>query len=164
MELVQHGIPLSSLSSLDETESLIGQSLFGDWLLRIEHLGTEPQSSSNWKQWGDAFFAVKDTERVMQALVACHASNPNHSIRIYAEKIRPETRLIYSVYDAAEDQAAEKNAAKENLVASAANQDVGESLVARESQARSKGNSVWRYIAATGALAGSILLWESAAN
>jgi len=161
MKLVQNAIPLDSLGYRNDVESLIGQSLFGDWLLRIEHAGTEPQSSSNWKQWDDVFFAIKDTEPVMQALFACHASHPSHSIRIYAEKIRPETRMIYSVYDATKDQAAEKNAANENLAASAANQDVGESLVAR---ANSKANPVWRYIAATGALAGSILLWESVAS
>ena len=161
MKLVQHATPLDSFSSRDEVESLIGQSLFGDWVLRIEHFGTEQQSNSQWKQWGDAFFAVRETEPVIQALVACHASNPNHSIRIYAEKIRPETRLIYSVYDAAEEQTYNQKAANENLPASAANQDMDNSLVARASN---KDNSVWRYIAATGALAGSILLWETATS
>lgn len=101
MQLVQqHVTSPVPLQGHDELEKLINQSLRGDWIIRVEHMGQDQPQHSGWRQWKNALFAVRSPEPVMEAIYACRASNPTHSIRMYAEKVQPESRFIYSVYDA----------------------------------------------------------------
>jgi len=101
MQLVQHKVTrLVPLQGHDELKQLINQSLRGDWVIRVEHMGQDQPPHSCWRQWKDALFAVRSPEPVLEAIYACRASNPTHSIRMYAEKVQPQTRFIYSVYDA----------------------------------------------------------------
>jgi len=101
MQLVQQNFTSQvPLQGHDELEQLITQSLRGDWIIRVEHMGQDQPPHSGWRQWKDALFAVRSPEPVMEAIYACRACNPTHSIRMYAEKVQPQSRFIYPVYDA----------------------------------------------------------------
>ncbi|KPJ97133.1 MAG: hypothetical protein AMJ55_00200 [Gammaproteobacteria bacterium SG8_15] len=162
MQLVQqHATPLATLQSHDELEKLINQSLHGDWIIRVEHVGQDETQQSRWQQWEKALFAVKNSAPVMEAIYACRASNPSHSIRMHAEKVRPQTRFIYSVYDAPVNNPEEVQTVRQVSANTGARRNWGHALVARMSN---NGNGVWRYVAVIGAVAGSIMLLEGAAG
>jgi ribulose bisphosphate carboxylase small subunit len=43
-------------------------------------------------------FAIKEPAPVIEAIMACRANHPNHAIRLYAEKVKPEVRFVYWVH------------------------------------------------------------------
>jgi ribulose bisphosphate carboxylase small subunit len=165
MQLVQQHAtalaPLAPLQSHDELEKLINQSLRGDWIIRVEHIGQDETPQSSWQQWEKALFAVKSSEPVMEAIYACRASNPSHSIRMYAEKVRPQTRFIYPVYDAPVNKPEEVQTVQQVSANAGASQSWGPALAAR---IRNSGNAMWRYVAVIGVVAGSIMLLEGTAS
>ena len=79
-------------------KKIIESSLLADWAIRIEYQGDE-SSSNNWQLWGKAFFAIKSAEAVLTALMDCYAKHPASSIRLNAEKFRPQSRVLYTVYN-----------------------------------------------------------------
>ena len=162
MQLVQqHVTPLAPLHGHEELETLINQSLRGDWIIRVEHSGLDETPQSRWQQWEKALFAVKSHEPVMEAIYACRSSNPTHSIRMYAEKVRPQTRFIYPVYDAPVNSPEEVQTVRQLSANTGASQSWGHALAARM---RNSGNAMWRYVAVIGAVAGSIMLLEGTAG
>lgn len=162
MQLVQqHFTPLVPLQGHAELEQLIDQSLRGDWIIRVEHMAQDQPPHSRWQQWQNALFAVKSPNPVMEAIYACRASNPTHSIRMYAEKVRPQTRFIYPVYDAPVNNPEEAQTVQQVSANTGTSQNWGRALVARM---RNSGNAMWRYVAVIGAVAGSIMLLEGAAG
>ena len=161
MQLVQQRTSLALVPGHGELEKLIQQSLRGDWVIRVEHMGQDQPPHSHWQQWEKPLFAVKSSEPVMEAIYACRASNPLHSIRMYAEKVQPQTRFIYSVYDAPVNKPEEALTVPQISANTGASQNWGSALVARM---RSSGNAMWRYVAVVSAVAGSIMLLEGTAG
>ena len=162
MQLVQqNATPLAPLPGHDALEKLINQSLHSDWIIRVEHSGLDKKPQSRWQQWEKALFAVKSPEPVMEAIYACRASNPTHSIRMYAEKVRPQTRFIYPVYDAPVNRPEEAQTVQQLSVNTGASRSWGHALAARM---RNSDNAMWRYVAVIGAVAGSIMLLEGTAG
>lgn len=76
---------------------VIENSLLIDWIIRIEYENTE-QEFTEWSQWDKTFFAIQSAEPVLAALKDCFTKNANRAIRINAEKVRPQTHMIYQVY------------------------------------------------------------------
>jgi len=66
---------------------IIESSLLADWAISIEYQSNEA-GISGWQRWDKAFFAIRSAKPVLEAL-----------IRISAEKFRPHTRMIYTVYN-----------------------------------------------------------------
>lgn len=99
MYLVEHRSPLATLNCHNELEAFIGRSLLGDWMIRIEHMGDHEPMYSSWQQWGDMLFAITRPDSVMAAIYACRSNHPTHAIRIYAEKMWPESRMIYRIHE-----------------------------------------------------------------
>jgi len=91
---------LLNLPSVAEVKKLVEDSLTHDWILRIEHFGPHAGKAvhEQWMQWGDSLFAVKDASSVIDSIVACRTSHPEHAIRLNAEKVRPRSQLYYWVY------------------------------------------------------------------
>ncbi|MEW5755744.1 MAG: ribulose bisphosphate carboxylase small subunit [Pseudomonadota bacterium] len=132
---------------LDEVEQLIGQNLCGDWILRIEHAACDADPYLRWQPWGDPFFAVNSSAPVIAAIRSCRVKLPKDSIRLCAEKLRPQTRLIYWVHTPDDD------------VPGAANRVLSQThdaIAVKNSNKR----AAWRYAAAIGVVASSILLFE----
>lgn len=75
---------------------LIENSLLSDWAIRIEF---EDGKSEDWQQWENSFFALNSAEPVIAAIKECYQDNPYHAIRISAEKFRPQTSMLYTVYE-----------------------------------------------------------------
>jgi ribulose bisphosphate carboxylase small subunit len=77
---------------------LVESSLLSDWVIRLEY-ETGKMETADWQQWDEAMFAVRSAEPVLTALSACYSKYPDCTIRINAEKIRPQTRMLYTVYN-----------------------------------------------------------------
>jgi ribulose bisphosphate carboxylase small subunit len=89
-----------NLPAIPEIARLIEENLTHDWILRVEHCNSDiiKPRHAQWEQWGDSVFAITDPSPVIDYIVACRASHPDHSIRLNAEKLRPSSRLYYWVY------------------------------------------------------------------
>jgi ribulose bisphosphate carboxylase small subunit len=89
-----------NLPAIPEIARLIEDNLAYDWILRVEHSASDviKPMHRQWKQWGDSLFAITDPSPVIDSIVACRASHPDHNIRLHAEKVRPSSRLYYWVY------------------------------------------------------------------
>lgn len=81
-------------------KKIIENSLLADWAIRIEyHSGGV--DTANWQLWNKAFFAIRSAEAVLESLLDCYTKHPRSSIRIHAEKFRPECRVLYTAYNPA---------------------------------------------------------------
>jgi ribulose bisphosphate carboxylase small subunit len=89
-----------NLPSVAQVKELVENSLTHDWILRIEHIGPDGGETvrTQWRQWGDSLYAVRDASSVIDSIVACRSSNPKHAIRLNAEKVNPRTQMFYPVY------------------------------------------------------------------
>jgi ribulose bisphosphate carboxylase small subunit len=76
--------------------TLIESSLLHDWIIDIQYQTVKSESSC-WQQWKDTFFAIRSAEAVLAALTECYTKNPYSVIRISAEKVRPQSRMQYTV-------------------------------------------------------------------
>ena len=77
---------------------IIDNGLLFDWIIRIEYSG-EHSDCDAWLQWEEAHFAIRSAEPVLDALKQCYLAHPDRVIRIYAEKVRPETSMLYTAYN-----------------------------------------------------------------
>ena len=82
---------------LAEVEQLINHHLCGDWVVRVEHSARVRDYCDGWQQWGEAFFPLGDAAPVLGAISRCRARHPAHSIRLCAEKLRPQAQLVFRV-------------------------------------------------------------------
>jgi len=81
----------------DRLKAVIEDSLLFDWIIRIE-CGCSRFESSCWQQWGEPFFAIRSADAVIDVLTECLARYPDRSIRLNAQKIQPDTKILYTVY------------------------------------------------------------------
>lgn len=79
-------------------KKIIESSLLSDWAIHIEH-HNGMSDTTDWQLWDKVFFAIRSAETVMTALMDCYKRHPKSLIRIRAEKFRPQTRILYTVYD-----------------------------------------------------------------
>lgn len=98
MQSAQNVVQLASESRLEKIGQLIQHSLCGDWILRIEHTQNASSHHVVWQQWNTPFFAIANPEPVINSIEICRDTYPTHTIRLYAEKIRPEVRLVYWIH------------------------------------------------------------------
>jgi len=103
MQSYKYGISMTALDCQGEIEQLIKATLHTDWAIFIEYAQFSESKSTDWHRWGKAHFAVKSSEPVIDAILACRSCYPNFHIRMYAEKLRPSTKLIYSVHKPSEN-------------------------------------------------------------
>lgn len=139
----------------NELEKFISQSLLANWTIYIEYL--ERDNKPQWQVWEKPLFAINNPSEVLSAIYDCCAQYPNAPIRIYAQQLRPETRLVYRIDTRMEvDSAVQQHSGR---VISAENTDSSwnEALVAR---IRSGGKTFWGSVAVAGAVTGSILMLE----
>jgi len=78
-------------------KKIIENSLLSEWAIRIEYLGHDSETE-DWQLWDKAFFAIRSAGSVMTALAACYEKHSRCTIRIAAEKFRPQSRMLYTVY------------------------------------------------------------------
>ena len=161
MQLVENFDPVPPLQNRKNIENFIDQSLLGDWIIRVEYSGNNPQGQADWVQWGSTMFAISSPDEVMEAIDACHANFPQQEIRIYAEKVRPEMRMVYSVYRSTEYVLNDAPSVSVNVASEAANQEWPQSA---DERVPARANNAWRFIAAAGTLAGTLIVWEVASS
>ena len=142
MRLVENYNPVPPLHNRKNIENFIDQSLLGDWVIRVEYSGNNSQKQTGWIQWGSPIFAIRSPDEVMEAIDACHANFPSQEIRIYAEKVRPEVRMVYSVYRSTEPGLNDETSVSVNVASEAANQEWRPTA---DESVSAKGNSTWRF-------------------
>jgi ribulose bisphosphate carboxylase small subunit len=76
---------------------LIENSMQFDWVIRVEYASGDSEAAC-WQQWDKTFFAVRTADAVLLAVTDCYKNNPASTIRICAEKVRPQTHMLYTVY------------------------------------------------------------------
>lgn len=79
-------------------KKIIESSLLADWAISIEYQ-TRDSEDPCWKIWDKVYFALRSANPVLEALLACYTEHPSSTIRLCAEKFRPQTCLLYTVYD-----------------------------------------------------------------
>mgnify|MGYP002713189833 CR=1 FL=1 len=82
---------------IGKLRKLIESSMQYDWVIRVEYAGGHTEEVS-WQQWDKTFFAVRSADAVLDAVTDCYKNNPASSIRLSAEKVRPQTHFLYTVY------------------------------------------------------------------
>lgn len=92
--------PHLSYVVINDIAKIIENNLRYDWIIRIEYTDKVECLNTIWHQWGKTFFKVKSIEEIMDNIITCHINNQLCSIRLYAEKTRPESKLYYSVCQA----------------------------------------------------------------
>lgn len=80
-----------------QIRKLVENSLLFDWVIRIEYTNNESDCTT-WEQWRDTFFALRSADSVLSLIKHCYTNNPGCVIRINAEKVRPQTRMLFTVY------------------------------------------------------------------
>ena len=98
MQPASSQLPTPSLPDLDEVRTLICGSLCPDWVVRIEHRPSGADADGLWRSWGRPGFARRDPDPLLDDIHACHTTHPKHEIRLCAERWRPESRLLYSIF------------------------------------------------------------------
>ena len=76
---------------------IINAGLLFDWVIRIEYQEAAAECDG-WQLWDQTFFALRSAEPVVESLMTCYTSNAEYTIRIKAEKIRPQTQFLLTVY------------------------------------------------------------------
>lgn len=79
-----------------QLRKLIEGGLLHDWIIDIQYMPLTTESSG-WQQWRNTFFAIRSADEVLAALKDCFTKHPYSAIRISAEKVRPRSRMLYTV-------------------------------------------------------------------
>ena len=79
-------------------KKIVENSLLSDWAIRIEYQDVESESAS-WRLWDNTFFALRSANPVLESLMNCYTKNSKCVIRINAEKFRPQSHLLYTIYN-----------------------------------------------------------------
>ena len=98
MQSGQSRASIVKLHYLSELERHIENTLLDYWVLRIEHSEDVNPVLTQWQQWENALYYVKEATPVIRGIQACLARYPTHNVRLFAEKASPRTRFIYPVY------------------------------------------------------------------
>jgi len=93
---------------------LIENGLLFDWSITIEYVNNNTESAF-WQQWNQSFFALQSAEPVIAALMDCYNKNPDHLIRLNAEKFRPQTRMVHMVYNPVLQSVASEQATRKTV-------------------------------------------------
>jgi ribulose bisphosphate carboxylase small subunit len=78
-------------------KKIIENSLLFDWIIRIEYADNETEAAG-WEQWCNTLFAVRSADSIIAAIKSCYTNKAGCAIRINAEKVRPQTRMLFTVY------------------------------------------------------------------
>lgn len=98
MQLDNYFIKLTCLALFNKVENLVQQSLRGDWIVRIQYGVPSSDNTLRWQQWQSPFFALQNAKALNQAILACRLDYPLQPVRLYAEKVRPESHFIYWIH------------------------------------------------------------------
>jgi ribulose bisphosphate carboxylase small subunit len=88
---------LAKKPDVAKLRKLIESSLRFDWIIRVEYV-SDDYGSVCWQQWDKTFFAIRAADAVLLTVTDCYKNNPASTIRISAEKVRPQTHFLYTVY------------------------------------------------------------------
>jgi len=145
------------LPYFSELERHIENTLSDHWILYVEHTGEVNPLRTQWQQWGNALYCVKQASPVIESIQACRARYPTHNIRLYAEKMSPRTRFIYPVYRPdGSTRSAQVLPGKWIPQASR----FGASLKPLETDSIAARTRLWRIVTVMGVLLGSFLAFE----
>ncbi|MDZ7661702.1 ribulose bisphosphate carboxylase small subunit [Thiohalophilus sp.] len=98
MQLDSYYIKLTCLALFNKVENLVQHSLRGDWIVRIQYGVSTSDNTLGWHQWQSPFFALQNARSLNEAILACRLNYPLHPVRLYAEKVRPESHFIYWIH------------------------------------------------------------------
>lgn len=77
-------------------KKMIENSLLADWEIRIEYADAQTGTTA-WLSWYKVF-AIRTPDVVLQAIQECYSANPDYVIRLNAQKFKPQTNMLYTVY------------------------------------------------------------------
>lgn len=160
MQLDQSATPLPSVQCLDQIDKLVTENLRGEWIVRIEHTSRVCRHSTCWNSWGKALFAITESAPVIDAITACRANHPTHAIRLCAEKVRPETRLIFCVFRPNDETPSEQDSTR--TLPASANPVLG-MLATLIPKLKAVRNRAFHYLALAGTLFAVAFIFEEAA-
>lgn len=82
---------------INDVVLIVDNHLKDDWVIRIEYADEVEYLTTNWRQWGQSFYKVIDSTEVVDNIYACHIKNQFCSIRLHAEKFKPESNFYYTI-------------------------------------------------------------------
>lgn len=86
--------PVEQDSSLRDIEEVLCNNLRSGWFLTIEHTAQMAPHYTAWKRWGNSFASALEPRTVINAIVRCRASHPQHIIRLRAQQFQPQTSFV----------------------------------------------------------------------
>jgi ribulose bisphosphate carboxylase small subunit len=98
MQLNEYFTRLTSLALFSKVETLVENSLLGDWIIWVEYGQQRSDGDVAWQQWNKPLYALKDAKSLNEEILNCRMCFPFHHVRLYAEKLKPQTKMIYWVY------------------------------------------------------------------
>lgn len=66
----------------DEIRAQVEYCLTNDWPVAVEYTDDPHPRNIYWEMWGMPMFDLKDAAGVMQEIIACRQTFPNHYIRV----------------------------------------------------------------------------------
>lgn len=146
--------PANDVPVIDNIKQLVETTLLYDWVVRIEYSTDYTTNSAQWQQWGETKFAVRDSTTVLDAIKTCRYSNPGRGIRLFAEKMHPQTRLLFWIYPVVEPPA---QASKQVNVITG---DIRKYLAPLNDGLSAARQRIWKITAIAGMLMASLLVLE----
>lgn len=90
-------LKMSKKKDLVEIKNLIENGLMHDWAISIEYAARNHQNYTKWLKWDKKFYGIKDSNHVLEEIMACCKNNPECSMKLVCEQFSPECRLIYCI-------------------------------------------------------------------
>ena len=97
MQLAGHSNAIESSPNLDEVRRFLANGLGHCWFVQVEHTDELSQHDHHWRPWNNFHVKSQDPQALLDDIRACHASHPQHLIRLHAQRSQPHTRMVYWV-------------------------------------------------------------------
>ena len=99
MEHHDTGLVKAVKKDLGQIRDIIENSLLYDWAINIEYAVMTKANKVAWSKWDKTFFAITDSDPVLEKIMECCRNNPDCSMKLVCEHFCPDYQLIYYFHE-----------------------------------------------------------------
>lgn len=96
MEQINAGVVKAVKKDLDQIKNVIESSFMYDWAIKVEYAVRTTAGSVSWQEWGNPFYAITDSDEVLEKIRECCRNNPDCSMKLICQHYSPDCKFIYS--------------------------------------------------------------------
>jgi len=97
MQLAEHSKAIKGTPNLEAVRQFLANGLGHQWFVQVEHSDEVSQHDHHWRPWNSYHVTSQDPQALLDDILTCHASHPQHLIRLHAQRSQPHTRMVYWV-------------------------------------------------------------------